>query len=423
MKTITFLFLTIFTVARLYSQSYEIDFAGTGASAVVDSVKVVNQGISLTLNGNDVLKLNVITVIHNIASDIKSLQIYPNPMTEQAEIQFFVNKSSKVLLAVYDVSGRPLIQSGMFLNPGMHKYCVSGLYQGMYIVRINEQNSIYTAKLVSKNRLNEVVKIENVYSESIQSNQIGTKQLKSTASTIDMAYSAGDRLKFTGISSNYRTVLTDVPSGNHTITFDFIDCTDDDDNHYPVVKIGTQTWMAQNLKTTKYNDGTPIPLVTDAGTWVDLSTPAYCWYNNDSATYSNTYGSLYNWHTVNTGKLCPTGWHVPTDAEWTTLTTYLGGESIAGGKLKETDTTHWYSPNTGANNETGFTALPGGYRSSLSGTFDDVGNYGAWWSSTEYDTEYDALYAWRRYMSNDYRGVTRGFSKQQRGLSVRCLGN
>jgi len=419
MKTITFLFLTIFMVARLYSQSYEIDFAGTGDTTVVDSVKVenLNQGISLTLNGNDVLRLNVITGIHNSAFDIKSLQIYPNPMTKQAEIQFFVNKSSNVLLAVYDVSGRPLIQSGMFLNPGMHKYCVSGLYQGMYIVRINEQNSIYTAKLVSKNRLNEVVKIENVSSESIQSNQIRTKQLKSSTSTIDMPYKDGDRLKLTGISGNYRTVLTDVPSGNHTITFDFIDCTDYDDNHYPVVKIGTQTWMAQNLKTTKYNEGTPIPLVTDAGTWVDLSTPAYCWYNNDSATYSNTYGSLYNWHTVNTGKLCPAGWHVPTDAEWTTLTTYLGGESIAGGKLKETDTTHWNNPNTGANNETGFTALPGGYRSSLSGTFDDVGNYGAWWSSTEYDT----LCAWRRYMSNDYSSVTRGFSRKQRGFSVRCL--
>jgi len=109
--------------------------------------------------------------------------------------------------------------------------------------------------------------------------------------------------------------------------------TDIDGNYYTTVTIGTQVWMVENLKTTKYNDGTGIPLVTDNTVWCNLSTPGYCWYNNDETTYKNPYGALYNWHTVHTGKLCPSGWHVPTDSEWITLTSYFGGMNTAD-KLK-----------------------------------------------------------------------------------------
>lgn len=194
--------------------------------------------------------------------------------------------------------------------------------------------------------------------------------------------------------------------------------TDIDSNVYHTVTIGTQVWMVENLKTTKYNDGTAIPNVTDSTAWSGLSTPAYCWYNNDSITNKTTYGALYNLYTVNTGKLCPTGWHVPTDAEWTTLTTYLGGESVAGGKLKETGTTHWLSPNTGAINESDFTALPGGYRY-YSGIFNYVGKYGYWWSSTE--DESNNSWAWDRDMVFNYNVVFRDINYKNNGFSVRCL--
>jgi len=193
--------------------------------------------------------------------------------------------------------------------------------------------------------------------------------------------------------------------------------TDIDGNVYNTVTIGTQVWMAENLKTTKYNDNTSIPLVTDNTAWAALTTSGYCWYNNDAATYKATYGALYNWHTVNTGKLCPTGWHVPTDAEWTTLTTYLGGEGVAGGKLKETGTAHWISPNTGATNETGFTALPGGFRD-YNGPCYYIGSYGLWWSSTEYSTTSSA---WRRTMHYDNTSVLRDYFDKRLGFSVRCV--
>ncbi len=190
---------------------------------------------------------------------------------------------------------------------------------------------------------------------------------------------------------------------------------DADGNSYKLVKIGNQLWMAENLKTTKYNDGTLIPLVTDTVDWSILTTPAYCWPNNhDSTKY--TYGGLYNWHTVNTGNLCPTGWHLPSDAEWTELTNYLGGVSVAGGKMKETGTAHWTSPNTGATNESGFSGLPGGNRS-YNGLFDYFGSRSYWWSSTE-NTADNALV---RYLVYNGANIIRISYNKKNGYSVRCL--
>lgn len=191
---------------------------------------------------------------------------------------------------------------------------------------------------------------------------------------------------------------------------------DIDGNGYITVRIGSQWWMAENLKTTKLNDGTDIPMVFDNKTWGSLTTIAYCWYKNDEENYKNEYGALYNWYAVNTGKICPVGWHMPSDNEWTTLTNYLGGENVAGGKLKEASTTHWDSPNIGATNESGFTALPGGSRLS-NGEFRDIGQNGNWWSSTEQSSQF----AWQRVMFRNLNGVGRVGCNMEYGFSVRCL--
>lgn len=193
--------------------------------------------------------------------------------------------------------------------------------------------------------------------------------------------------------------------------------TDIDGNVYNTVTIGSQTWMAENLKVINYNDGSPIPLVTNTG-WTDPK-PAYCWYNNDEATYKDTYGALYNWYTVNTGKLCPTGWHVPSNDEWSELINYLGGSSEAGGKLKESGTNHWNLPNTGATNESGFTALPGCYRGYLGGfgnIFYDIGDIGVWWSST--DNKF-GTYSFD--VQNNSKGVFKDDKEKVSGFSIRCL--
>jgi len=194
--------------------------------------------------------------------------------------------------------------------------------------------------------------------------------------------------------------------------------TDLDGNSYNTISIGAQCWMQKNLSVTRYNDGAAIPLVTDNTAWSNLTTPGYCWYNNDAATYKAAYGAMYNWYTVNTGKLCPTGWHVPSDAEWTTLTDYLGGTSVAGGHLKEAGTTHWLSPNTGADNSSGVTALPVGNRSYDDGSFYGLGGSAFFWGSTEIDAG-NASY---RYLGYGTAYVSQyGDGHEDFGFSVRCL--
>ena len=203
------------------------------------------------------------------------------------------------------------------------------------------------------------------------------------------------------------------------ITKDTTKITDIDGNIYNTVKIGTQIWMAENLKVIHLNDGTGIPLVTDAATWNNLPTPGYCWYNNNESTYRDTYGALYNWYTAKTGKLCPSGWHIPSDAEWTILTNYLGGLSVAGGKMKEAGTAHWLSPNTGATNESGFTGLPAGYRDKTTGSFLNIGSYALWWSSTEIiSTD-----SWGRGLYHLDATVYRYNYYNNHGFSVRCVKN
>ena len=179
-----------------------------------------------------------------------------------------------------------------------------------------------------------------------------------------------------------------------------------------------QTWMTKNLDVSTYRNGDPIPQVTDPNTWATLTTGAYCYYNNDSATYAAVYGKLYNWYAVNDPRgLAPLGWHVPSDAEWAALVTCLGGSSVAGGKMKEAGTAHWLSPNTGATNSSGFAGLPGGYRMVSDFSFIS-GEVGYWWSSTEYNTQFSA---WNLALRYDFGTSYRSFFPKRYGYSVRCL--
>jgi len=194
--------------------------------------------------------------------------------------------------------------------------------------------------------------------------------------------------------------------------------TDIDGNVYQVVKIGTQEWLVGNLKTTKYRNGDSIPEVTVKADWGALTTGAWCYFNNDPALGA-IYGKLYPWYAVNDPRgLAPAGWHVATTNDWGTLINSLGGDGLAGGKLKETGIAHWASPNTDATNEAGFTALPGSYRG-YAGAFDvgHLGFWGSWWAATDGDE----FSAWCFSMFND-SGETGSFADRKgKGFSVRCV--
>jgi len=220
---------------------------------------------------------------------------------------------------------------------------------------------------------------------------------------------------------------SDCPSsficGTSTVTYDGVT--------YNTVQIGSQCWLKENLRTTKYNDNSSIPEVTDPSTWTSTTSGAYCCYDNNPSN-CDTYGALYNWYAVNTGKLCPSGWHVPSDAEWDTLTNYLSansqywcGSNSSYIAKSLASTTSWNSSTTtcavgndlSANNSTGFSALPGGYRYYSDGSFDGLGGCGYWWSSTEYD----GSKAWNRNLGFIYAIVYRDNGSKRYGFSVRCL--
>ncbi len=188
---------------------------------------------------------------------------------------------------------------------------------------------------------------------------------------------------------------------------------DADGNVYHMVYILGQTWMVENLKTTRYHNGDTIPNVKDSKAWGNLKAGAYCNYDNDTSL-GKTYGRLYNWYAVNHGNLCPYPFHVPYDHEWQKLVDTLGGLYIAGGVLKETGTSHWQS-NTGATNQYGFTALPGGFLNT-DGTFGEAGIRGYWWSNT---TPQDFPLSWA--MNSDNNTIVRSEQKKEAGFYVRCI--
>jgi uncharacterized protein (TIGR02145 family) len=267
-------------------------------------------------------------------------------------------------------------------------------------------------------------------------------------------YDAGDIVKLTNKSTNAKTYKWTLPDGQ-TTTSEHVDYpilltqpdgsltfkleaisknekrTDDvtksfivkktvvtfDGYTYSIIELANgQAWMGENLRTTIYANGDPIPNVIDDLQWNNLTTSAWAHYNNDNQ-YENPYGKIYNWYTVaDPRNVCPTGWHVPSNADWTVLTDYLGGESVAGGKMKSTGAQYWQSPNTDATNESGFSGLPGGFRFPY-GPFATIGEIGFWWSSTEGNSDY----AWCRDLSYANGAVFSYTSGKTRGLSVRCL--
>jgi uncharacterized protein (TIGR02145 family) len=250
-----------------------------------------------------------------------------------------------------------------------------------------------------------------------------------------------DSIRFNGSSTNMEVVLQNGTIESHSISdilnvnfvsviqhscgadsihnpsFTYGTMTDQDGNTYKTIVIGTQEWMAENLKVSHYRNGDLIPVVLNNSTWISLNTGATCWYYNDSASYNCPYGKLYNWFaTVDARDLCPTGWHMPDDTTWSTLTTFLGGEPVAGGKMKSSGLQFWNSPNFAADNISGFSGLPGGFRLP-GGDPGYIGQYCHLWSSTENGS----TSAWYRMLIYGNSDVSRFTSDKNAGFYVRCI--
>ena len=419
MKKSTLIIFLVLVFLKIQAQDYLISFAGAGSSTTVDIIKVDNltSGATVTLNGGDILHL--IPEVGIVSPDIANgtLQIYPNPLIEESILTFIVPENGYVVISIVDFSGKTVYQTSEMVSTGRHCYRVSGMSPGMYFVKVTGKNYTYSAKLISQNMFQSNIRIEHVSSMM----NIRGNRLKSPITTVDMQYTYGDQLLYKGISGIYSTVVPDVPASSKTITFNFAACTDADNNNYSIVQIGTQTWMAENL-----NVGVKINSAQNQTN--NGIREKYCYY--DDLNNCNLYGGQYMWNemmqygtTPGAKGICPNGWHIPTDAEWTVLGTNLGGDAVAGGKMKSTGTIEagtglWYTPNTGATNESGYSALPGGYRASA-GNFNGFGESGNWWSST-LNNPLNAQYRW---ISNMYGYLNSFGCDIYFGFSVRCVKN
>jgi uncharacterized protein (TIGR02145 family) len=430
----TALFIGTLTIK---SQNYQINFIGQGESTSVDSVFVENitQNTNLKIGGGDILKLVGTIGINDESFDRnQELNIYPNPFSEYCNVEFLVPVSGNVLLNIYDNIGRVVMSKIEYFEQGYNKIQLSGINSGVYFLQISSKDYSTQGKLISNSNVesNEVL-LKSIKSQMIidLQNVKLNKEDQIKSSTIEMQYNEGDRLKFTGMSgvnAIYKSIFMLIPTTSQTITFSFYLCVDPDENHYSTVEIGTQIWMAENLRY--------LPSVVGSSTG-SPTTPYYYVFGYEGTNImdaKNTtnyirYGTLYNWAAAMIGSssstanpsgvqgICPTNWHLPSDAEWTELVDYLDGQSEAGGKLKETGTNLWISPNYGATNETGFTALPGSGRNELGAFYNTLGEYGLWWSTTQNSD----LESFRRNLFYNSSTIYRFYDLKEKGFSVRCV--
>lgn len=406
--------LMLFIPMSTFALNYTISFTGSGASTSVESVVVQNltKGSTVTVPAGNVLNLtDVTTSLEMLSSNADGLAVYPNPMQGESTISFFAKKNGITQINIYSLDGRRVIGISRSLAQGNNSFHIT-IPKGAYTIQVNGNGFSYNTKAISQ--IISDCKAQITFS-GIES-QITSKPQKSKSAITTMLYSSGDQLLYKGISGNYSTIVTDKPTSDKTTNFEFVECKDADGNYYSVVKIGTQTWMAENLRTSSYRYGESIINRTDPDTW-QTKIGEWCYHNNNVAN-NTKYGKLYNWHSISDSRnISPTSWHVASDNEWNTLMMFLGGESIAGGKLKVTGTVDWQTPNNNAANETGFSALPSGARS-WNGSFWDEKLYSRWWSSTEAST----VQGWSWSVGSLYGNLWRdnGYSKEW-GMAVRCI--
>ncbi len=427
MKKLSFLLsIILITISFANAQDYQISFAAEGDATNVETVEVQNltQETNLTLNGSDILHLvSEISSTNELIVQNEKINIFPNPMQHISTINILAENQGLYSIEIFNIEGKKVISKTLNLEKGCHNFKISGLQSGIYLVNMCSEKFIKSTKLIVTGNSSSFPNLE--YSGI--SGNINTKYSKET---VQMQYNEGDLLLFKGISEDYSSILTTIPTDDATLTFMFYACTDIDGNHYTTVNIGEQVWMAEDLRVTTFPNGDAIPNITDDTEWGDLDDNdteiAYCFYNNDNTT---DYGALYtyaaaianDWNfDISEGQgVCPDGWHLPTKDEWVELTDFLGGTTLAGGKMKETGTTHWNEEGENTTNSSGFTALPGGRRSHYGGAFDRNGDYGYWWTATEHN----GSEAWRCMIDYYNVDVYKYYEEKSRGFSVRCVKN
>jgi uncharacterized protein (TIGR02145 family) len=420
-RSLAFLALLFSLMGGLRSQSIIITFEGTVSEvpAALDSILVMNQtagGDTTIYFPDQVLVLGTVG-ISEAGTPGPSMQALPNPFAGSTEVVMH-STGSEALITLHDVAGRTLVARSANLPAGFQRIRVSSEGPGVHLLTVVQGGVRSTLRLTATEG-------DGVASLSIFG---GADRGVSKSDRSVFTWAPGDALRYIGYATNgdivHSGAIDEVPEATATRTFVMAagavcpgspTVTDIDGNVYPAVQIGGQCWMAENLNTTRYNDGSTIPNVTDPLSWIPLTSGAWCSYDNDG-TNDDDHGKLYNWYAALNLNICPQGWHVPADSEWTALSDHLGGPSVAGGKMKAISGL-WVTPNIDATNESGFSALPAGGRGGFHGEFGLRGTGGFWWSTSAGVAMYAGLYGLGNFGGAFGRSSVPGGS----GFCLRCI--
>ena len=423
-QKVQLIILSIILSVNAYALDYTITFTGGGGSSTVGAVLVKNitKNTSVTVPAGGVLNLTDAATSFNL-TDANDAQITHSQQNGIATVNISSDLSGPTQLSVFSVDGRQLATFRHNMLQGINSFEIA-LPTGISIFKVKGNGISYSTKLINQSTSTNTPSIKLIGETPIALNK--AQKAPPVIPVISMAYTAGDQIKYKSSSIGYTSIVTEIPTSSANVHFNYTKAMDIDENEYNVVTIGTQIWLVENLKTTKFRNGDLIPNITAANTWGTTTTPAWSDYSN-SAANGTKYGHLYNWYAaVDAKNIAPEGWHVPTDAEWTTLTTYVSthlGTSVNIPKALAS-TTDWASHllanalgnNTAINNSTGFSVLPSGYRDGA-GASNSITYYSFLWTTLELN----ATTAWCRWFDYSTTTVIRVNGQKKSGYAIRCV--
>jgi len=432
MRHITIIFFLALFAINGYSKDIYITFSGAVDTIKIDSISAINLTTNkkVTLPGNGTLVL----IDNSLQSSYyqrlsQSAWVFPNPYSQVITFEIKSKITQKITIRITDLSGQTVLQTTQKVSSGKKLFSVSCKNEGIYLATIQKSDGIESFKIIQTHPGFNIINQISGYRNELIDSQILKKTfseedgfLKSHAieETMDnpfsMGYCTGNIILFHFYSGLNSTIITASPDSSMTIIPEFEKCIDFDNNSYPIVKIGEQTWMAKNLSTTHYNNGDVIPTNIIDSVWVKLKTGATAIYLNENK-YLPIYGRLYNWFAIDDSRgVCPVGWHVNNENDWNTLLNFLGGPEIAGGKLKSTGTLYWKEPNFGADNSSGFSALPSSGRNNDGVLYND-GRDCYYWIAEEKDSTNG--HNWYIYYNRPL--MIKVFHNKVDGFAVRCV--
>lgn len=359
LRTIT-LFALAFIVMNVGALNYTVSFSGKGASTEVTSVQVDNitKGTSVTVPTGQVLILSDgLTTVEGVVNGAEGSMKLLSDIDGNASIHFQALKSGPAIVELYSADGRRLAMIAGNLNEGLHSYNLT-LPGGLSVVRVSGNCFAYNSKIISRNISGRAVKI---VADEVTQSDTGSPSRAMEITGVSMNYTAGDRIIFRGNSGTMTTIVSDVITADKTIEFNFVPCTDANGNHYATITIGDQVWMAENLKATKYADGTDIILRASKAEFLadaNRRTTPICRYFNDDPATKDIAGLAYKFQTINHKDLCPVGWKVPNHFEWRVLRDAISLQTVD--RYNAIRKTGPYWSNAGATNASGFSAVAGG---------------------------------------------------------------